>query len=340
MKFGREDRRIASRSLTVALCAILLLVTCSAAQSDPLPSWNDGSAKRAILQFVRDTTDLSSPRFIPPGQRIAAFDQDGTTWVEQPIYPQWVFAVDQVKMLVAKNPKLAKAKPFKMVLSGNWAAIATLTSTDLEKILVATHTGMTVEQFQGMVKDWIATAKHPRFNRPYSDLVYQPMLEVMNLLRANGYKVFIVTGGEQDFVRAYSEQVYGVPVEQVVGSAGETKYGYAPDGKAVLTKQSTVMLVDNGEGKAEGINLMIGQRPALAFGNSGGDQQMLEYTQGGDGARLMLLLHHDDAIREYDYGAESKVGTFSDALMAEARQRGWIVVSMKNDWNRIFGFDQ
>ncbi|MGA8311835.1 MAG: HAD family hydrolase [Terriglobales bacterium] len=340
MRPGREDRRIAIRSLTAALCSILLLVTCASAQSDPLPSWNDGSAKQAILQFVRDTTDSSSPRFIPLGHRIAAFDQDGTTWVEQPIYPQWVFAVDQVKMLVAKNPKLAKAKPFKTVLSGNWAAIATLTSIDLEKILVATHTGMTVEQFQGMVKDWIATAKHPRFNRPYSDLVYQPMLEVMNLLRANGYKVFVVTGGEQDFVRAYSEQVYGVPVEQVVGSAGETKYGYAPDGRAVLTKLSTVMLVDNGEGKAEGINLMIGQRPALAFGNSGGDQQMLEYTQGGEGARLMLLLHHDDAIREYDYGAESKVGTFSDALMAEARQRGWIVVSMKNDWNRIFRFDQ
>jgi phosphoserine phosphatase len=333
-----EDRRISNRVLTAAL-SVLLFITCASAQSDPLPSWNDGAAKQAILQFVRDTTDSSSPRFVPPGQRIPAFDRDGTTWVEQPIYPQWVFAVEQVKGLAAKNPKLAKAKPFKTVLSGNWTAIAALTSIDLEKILVATHTGMTVEQFQGMVKDWIATAKHPRFNHPYTDLVYQPMLEVMRLLRANGYKTYIVTGGEQDFVRTYSEQVYGVPVEQVVGSAGVTKYGYAPDGKAILTKLPMVLLVDNQEGKAEGINLMIGQRPTIAFGNSGGDQQMLEYTQGGDGARLMLLVHHDDAVREYDFGAESKVGTFSDALMAEARQRGWIVVSMKNDWNRIFAFD-
>ena len=340
MILAPQDRRITTRTLIAALCSILLFAACASAQSDPLPSWNDGLAKQAILQFVRDTTDSSSPRFVPPGQRIAAFDQDGTTWVEQPIYPQWVFAVDQVKKLATKNPKLAKAKPFKTVLPGNWAAIATLTSTDLEKILVATHTGMTVEQFQGMVKDWIATAKHPRFNRPYTDLVYQPMLEVMRLLRANGYKTFIVTGGEQDFVRAYSEQVYGVRVEQVVGSAGETKYGYAPDGKAILTKLPMVILVDNGVGKAEGINLMIGQRPTLAFGNSAGDQQMLEYTQGGEGARLMLLVHHDDAVREYAYGAESKVGTFSEALMAEARQRGWIVVSMKNDWNRIFRFDQ
>ena len=333
-----EDRRISNRVLTAAL-SVLLFITCASAQSDPLPSWNDGAAKQAILQFVRDTTDSSSPRFVPPGQRIAAFDQDGTTWVEQPIYPQWVFAVAQVKGLAAKNPMLAKAKPFKTVLSGNWTAIAALTSIDLEKILVATHTRMTVEQFQGMVRDWIATAKHPRFNHPYTDLVYQPMLEVMRLLRANGYKTYIVTGGEQDFVRTYSEQVYGVPVEQVVGSAGATKYGYAPDGKAILTKLPMVLLVDNQEGKAEGINLMIGQRPTIAFGNSGGDQQMLEYTQGGDGARLMLLVHHDDAVREYDYGAESKVGTFSDALMAEAKQRGWIVVSMKNDWNRIFAFD-
>jgi len=330
-----EDGRIAARSLIVAL----LFVTCAFAQSDPLPSWNDGLAKQAILQFVRDTTDSSSPRFVPPGQRIAAFDQDGTTWVEQPIYPQWVFAVDQVKKLAAKNPKLAAAKSFKAVASGNWAAIAALTSNDLERILVAAHTGVTVEQFQAIVKDWIATAKHPRFNRPYTDLVYQPMLEVMSLLRANGYKTYFVTGGEQDFVRAYSEQVYGVPVEQVVGSAGETKYGYAPNGKAILKKLPKVMLVDNGAGKAEGINLMIGRRPTVAFGNSGGDQQMLEYTQGGEGARLMLLVHHDDAVREYAYGAESKVGTFSDALMDEAKQRGWIVVSMKNDWNRIFAFD-
>src|SRR5262249_13629092 len=208
------------------------------------------------------------------------------------------------------------------------------------KILMATHTGMTVEQFQSTVKDWIATAKHPRFNRPYTELVYQPMLEAMRLLRANGYKTYFVTGGGQDFVRSYSEPTYGIPVNQVVGSAAEAKFGYAPDGRAILTKEPKVMLIDDKSGKPEGIHLVIGQRPIVTFGNSDGDQQMLEYTQGGDGARLMLLVHHDDPIREYAYGPKSKIGTFSDALMAEAKQRGWIVISMKDDWKRIFTFDK
>jgi phosphoserine phosphatase len=334
------NRGVRARALAVALCSVLLFLTCASAQSDPLPSWNDGPAKQAILQLVRDTTNSSSPKFVPPQQRIATFDQDGTTWVEQPIYTQVVFALDRVKTIAAKDAKLAEAEPFKTVLSGDRAAITKLTLPDLEKILAATHTGMTVEQFQAIAKDWIATAKHPRFNRLYTELVYQPMLEVMRLLRANGYKTYIVTGGGQDFVRAYSERVYGIPVEQVVGSAGETKYGYAPDGRGVLTKEPKVMLIDDKAGKPQGIHLMIGQRPIVAFGNSDGDQQMLEYTQGGDGARLMLLVHHDDDIREYAYGPESKVGTFSDALMAEAKQRGWIVVSMKNDWKRIFAFDK
>ena len=251
-----------------------------------------------------------------------------------------LFAFDQVKTLAAKDPKVAGVEPFKTVLSGDRAAIAKLTLPDLEKIVGATHTGMTVEQFQLMVKDWIATAKQSRFNRPYTELVYQPMLEVMRLLRANGYKTYFVTGGGQDFVRAYSEQTYGIPVEQVVGSAVDTKYGYALDGRGVLTKQPKIMLIDDKGGKPEGINLVIGQRPIMAFGNSDGDQQMLEYTQGGNGARMMLLVHHDDAAREYAYGPESKVGTFSDALMSEAKQKGWIVISMKNDWNRMFAFDK
>ncbi len=340
MTFLTGSRRIRPGAMNAVLCSVLLFVTCAFAQTDPLPSWNDGPAKQAILQFVQATTDSSNPKFVPPEQRIAAFDQDGTTWVEQPIYPQWVFAFAQVKTLAAKNPKLKTVEPFKTVLSENWARIATLSSVDLEKILVATHTGMTVEQFQVMVKDWIATAKHPRFNRPYTELIYQPMLEVMRLLRSNGYKTYIVTGDEQDFVRAYSDQVYGIPVEQVIGSAGETNYAYASNGKAILTKSPKVLLIADRAGKAEWIHLMIGQRPTITFGNSDGDQQMLEYTQGGDGARLMLLVHHDDAVREYDYGAQSKVGRFSDALMTEARQRGWVVVSMKNDWSRIFAFDQ
>jgi phosphoglycolate phosphatase-like HAD superfamily hydrolase len=333
-------RHLFSSALIATLCSILLFVNHAPAQSDPLPLWNDGPAKQAILQLVRVTTDRSSPKFVPTEQRIAAFDQDGTTWVEQPLYTQVIFAFDRVKAVVEKDSKLAAAEPFKTVLSGDRTAIGKLTMPDLEKIMAATHTGMAVEQFRVMVQAWLKTATHPRFKRPYTDLAYQPMLEVMELLRANGYKTYFVTGGGQDFVRAYCKEVYGIPVNQVVGSVGDTKFGYAPDGRAILTKIPQVMLINDKAGKPEGINLVIGQRPIVAFGNSDGDQQMLEYTQGGDGARLMLLIHHDDAVREYAYGPESKIGTFSDALMAEAKQRGWIVVSMKDDWNRIFSFDK
>jgi phosphoserine phosphatase len=333
-------RRVVHRALTIILCSVLLLVARAVAQSDPLPSWNDGAAKKAILELVRVSTDSSSPKFVQPEQRIAAFDQDGTTWVEQPMYTQLMFALSQVKVAAEKDPKLKAVEPFKTVLSGDRAAMAKFTMPDLEKILMVTHTGMTVEQFQATVKEWMAVAKHPRFDRPFTELVYQPMLEVMRLLREKGYKTYFVTGGGQDFVRAYSQQVYGIPVDQVVGSAVETKYGYAADGRGILTKEPKPLLIDDKAGKPQGIHLMIGQRPIITFGNSTGDQQMLEYTQGGDGARLMLLIHHDDAVREYAYGPESKIGTFSDALMAEAKQRGWIVVSMKNDWNRIFAFDK
>ncbi len=335
-----RNRRLFTNALTASLSSVLLFAVCAFAQRDPLPSWNDGPAKQAILQLVRVTTDSSNPKFVPPEQRIATFDQDGTTWVEQPIYTQVVFALDQVKAVAAKDSKLAAVEPFKTVLSGDRSAMAKLAMSDLEKIVGATHSGMTVEDFEATAKGWIATAQHPRFKRPYTELVYQPMLEVMRLLRANGYKTYFVTGGGQDFVRAYSEPTYGIPVNQVVGSAGETKFGYAPDGRGILTKEPKVMLIDDKAGKPEGIHLVIGQRPIVAFGNSDGDQQMLEYTQGGDGARLMLLVHHDDAVREYAYGPESKIGTFSDALMAEAKQHGWVVISMKNDWKRIFAFDK
>jgi len=321
------------------LPSFLLIVASAFSQSDPLASWNEGAAKQAILQFVRTTTDSSSPQFVPLEQRIAVFDQDGTTWVEQPVYTQLAFALDQVKPLTAKDPSLAGVEPFKTVLSGDRAAIAKLTLPDLEKIVFATHSGMTVEQFDATVKAWIATAKHPRFHRPYTDLVYEPMLEVMRFLRTNGYKTYIVTGGGQDFVRAYSDKVCGIPVGQVVGSSIGTQFGYAPDGRAILTKQPKLMLMNDKTGKPEGIHLVIGQRPIVALGNSTGDQRMLEYTQGGEGRSLMLLVRHDDAVREYAYGPESKIGTFSDALMAEATKRSWIVVSMKNDWNRIFAIE-
>jgi hypothetical protein len=230
------------------------------------------------------------------------------------------------------------------VLSGNREAMAKLSMKDLEKILAATLTGMTVEEFSAEVKSWLATAKHPRWNRPYTELVYQPMLEVMRLFRANGYKTYFVTGGGQDFVRVYSEQVYGIPPEQVVGSAGATQFGYDQAGKPILTKVPKLLLMDDKAGKPEGIHLVIGRRPVAAFGNSVGDKEMLEYTQAGDGARLMMLVHHDDATREYAYGPaqglpDSKVGTFTQALYDEAMKRGWTVMSMKNDWKKIFAFE-
>ena len=324
---------------TLALGILLALGARAQAQTDPLPSWNDGPAKQAIVTFVKETTEQGSPSFVPPAERIAAFDQDGTTWVEQPMYAQVMFAFHQLGVMAAKDAKLKSTEPFKTVFSGDRAATAKLSLPDLEKILAVTHTGMTVEVFQKSAQDWITSARHPRFQRLYTELVFQPMLEVMKYLRDNGYKTYIVTGGGQDFVRAYAERVYGIPPEQVVGSAADTKFGYDKDGKAILTKVPKVMLVDDKTGKPVGIHLMIGRRPMAAFGNSTGDQQMLEYTQDGGGARLMMLVHHDDDVREYAYGPASKVGTFSDALMAEAKKRGWVVISMKNDWKRIFAWE-
>jgi phosphoglycolate phosphatase-like HAD superfamily hydrolase len=310
------------------------------AQSDPLPSWNEGPAKQAIVNFVKETTDNASPKFVPVEARIATFDQDGTTWVEQPNYAEAMFAFDRLAPLIEKHPELKYVEPFKTVLSGDQAAIAKLSNLDEEKIAAAlTHSGMTEEEFHQIVLKWIATAKHPRFNRLYTELVFQPMLEAMQYLRANGYKTYIVTGGGQDFVRVYSERVYGIPPEQIVGSAADTAFGYDKNGKAILTKTHKMLFVDDQTGKPLGIHLIIGRRPVAAFGNSTGDKQMLEYTQAGDGARLMMLVHHDDAAREYAYGQDSKVGTFSDALMTEAKQRGWLVISMKNDWKHVFSWE-
>ncbi len=329
----------ASRVAAGTLFALLFTCLHAQAQIDPLPSWNEGPAKTAIIEFVKATTDQANPKFVSPEARIATFDQDGTTWVEQPMYAQVMYCLSRVPALVEKKPELKSLEPFKTVLSGDREAMAKLSKEDLLKILAATLAGMTVDDFNAEVKTWIETAKHPRFKRLYTDLTYQPMLEVMRLFRDNGYKTYFVTGGGQDFVRVYAPKVYGVPPEQVVGSAGATKFGYDKDGKPVLTKVPKLLLNDDNAGKPEGIHFVIGRRPVAAFGNSIGDKEMLEYTQAGDGARFMLLVHHDDAEREYAYGPESKVGTFTDALMDEAKSKGWIVVSMKNDWKRIFAFD-
>jgi phosphoglycolate phosphatase-like HAD superfamily hydrolase len=332
--------------------ASLLLVFCitlhALAAEDPLPSWNDGAAKTAITEFVNSTTTQGSPNFVAPEARIATFDQDGTLWVEHPMYTQVVYCLERVPALVKAKPELANVEPFKTVmsfLSGDRAAIEKLSLPDLEKIAAATLTGMRVEEFVAEAEKWITAAKDQRWKRPYTELTYQPMQEVMSYLRANGFKTYIVTGGGQDFVRVYSERVYGIPPEQVVGTAGGTKYSYAADGKPILTKEPKLLLNDNDAGKPEGIHLMIGRRPYAAFGNSTGDQQMLEYTGAGDGARLKMLVLHDDAEREYAYGPaeglpDTKVGTFTQALFDEAKRDGWIVISMKKDWKTIFPFDE
>ncbi len=329
----------------LGLAALLGSPVSAWSQSDPLPSWNDGAAKKAIVEFVKTTTTAGSPGFVPAPERIATFDQDGTLWVEHPLYSQVFYILDRVPAVVKAKPELANVEPFKTVMSGNKEAMAHLTLPDLEKLAVATLTGMPVEQFQADVRAWLAKARDPRWKRPFTDLTYLPMQEVLQYLRANGYKTYIVTGGGQDFVRVYSEQTYGIPPEQVVGTAGATKYGYGPDGKPVLTKEPKLVLNDNNAGKAEGIHLMIGRRPHIAFGNTSGDQQMLEYTKAGDGARLSLLVLHDDAQREYAYGPakglpKTKMGAFSQALYDEAVKDGWIVISMKSDWRRVFSFDK
>jgi phosphoserine phosphatase len=345
MKPGKVIRKITLICLVAVLGVLMPLAPVLAQENaDPLPSWNKGPAKQAILDFVKTTTDPASPKFVPPAARIATFDQDGTLWVEHPMYTQVVYCLERVPAVVAKRPELKKVEPFKTALSGNREAMAKLSMKDLEKILAATLTGMTVDEFQAEVKKWLATAKDPRWHRPYTALTYQPMLEVMAYLRANGYKTFIVTGGGQDFVRVYAEKVYGIPPEQVVGTAGGTKYGYDQSGKPILTKEPKLLLNDDKAGKPEGIHLIIGRRPYAAFGNSGGDRQMLEYTGAGDGARLMMLVLHDDGKREYAYGPaqglpNTKVGTFNQALSDEAKKKGWVIISMKNDWKKIFAWE-
>ena len=342
----RKHHNPCLRALAIgALIALSSVATAAHAQSDPLPSWNDGPAKQAIVDFVRATTDASSKQFVPPAQRIATFDQDGTLWVEHPMYTQVMYCLDRVAALAREKPELKDREPFKTVLSGDREAIARLPMKDLEEILAATLAGMSLDEFNDEVKTWLATARDPRWKRPYTELTYQPMQEVLQYLRANGFKTYIVTGGGQDFVRVYAEQTYGIPPEQVVGTMNGTKYGYDKDGKPRLTKEPKLLLNDNYAGKPEGIHLMIGRRPVAAFGNSPGDQQMLEYTKAGDGARLAMLVLHDDATREYAYGPaqglpDTKVGAFPQTLYDKAQKEGWTVISMKSDWKRIFGFEK
>jgi phosphoserine phosphatase len=313
-------------------------ISVAVAQTDPLPSWNDGPAKQAIIAFVTDVTREGSPDFIPPPERVATFDNDGTLWVEQPIYVQFVFALDRVKELAPQHPEWKDKQPFKAVLEGDMAALAAAGEKGAVEIVAATHAGMTPEQFIGMVKTWIATAKHPRFDRHYEDLVYQPMLEVLGYMRANGFKTFIVSGGGIEFMRAFAEKTYGIPPDQVVGSSIVTKFE-TRDGKPILFRLPQVNFVDDGPGKPVGINQHIGLRPVAAFGNSDGDLQMLQWTTEAGGRRLGVVIHHTDAEREYAYDRQSKVGHLDKALDAATVDR-WTVVDMKRDWKVIFPIEK
>jgi hypothetical protein len=276
---------------------------------------------------------------VPIAERIATFDNDGTLWAEQPMYFQFFFALDRFKALAPEHPEWKTKEPFASLLKGDVKGALAGGEKAIAEIVMVTHAGMTTTQFEQIVKDWIATARHPRFKRPYTECVYQPMLELLAYLRDNGFKTFIVSGGGIEFMRPWTEKVYGIPPEQVVGSSIKTKYEMR-NGKPVLVRLPAIDFIDDKTGKPVGINSHIGRRPIAAFGNSDGDQQMLEWTQAGGSTRLMMLVHHDDAEREYAYGAQSKIGTFSDSLMAEAKKNGWIVISMKNDWKRIFAFEK
>ena len=323
------------------------LVSAANAQangSPPLASWRDGPAKQAILDFIHATTDPASKDFVPPEERIATFDQDGTLWVEHPIYAQLVYCLDRVPAVVKLKPELAKVEPFRTVLSGDFEKIAKLSLRDFEAIAVATLTGIDVDQFAVEAKTWLESARDHRWKKLYTELTYSPMQDVLTFFRANGYKTFIVTGGGQDFVRVYSQRVYGIPPEQVVGSAVAAKFAYDKSGKPFLTKEPKLLLNDDNAGKVEGIHLEIGRRPRAAFGNSSGDRQMLEYVKSGDGMRLAMLVLHDDGTREYAYGPakglpDTKVGDFPQTLYDEAQKAGWAVISMKDDWKRIFAFE-
>ena len=304
------------------------------AVSDQLSSWNDGAAKQAIVGFVDRVTDPASPDFVSEPERIAVFDNDGTLWAEQPVYFQLLFAIDRVKTLASEHPEWATRQPFQAVLEGDMEALAAGGERGLLELVMATHAGMTTAEFEAVVGDWLAIARHPTTGKPYTEMVYQPMLELLDYLRDNGFKTFIVSGGGIEFKRPWTEAVYGIPPEQVVGSSITTEYEVR-DGMPVLVRLPELNFIDDTEGKPVGINAHIGRRPIDAFGNSDGDFQMLEWTTAGDGARLGVLVHHTDDEREWAYDRDSHIGRL-DSGLDEAADRGWIAVDMKQDWKTVF----
>ena len=321
-----------TRSSIVVLSLAIVLTSAQAA--DPLPSWNDTAPKKAIVAFVEKMTKEGSPDFVPPAERIATFDNDGTLWAEQPIYFQFFFLIDRVKALLPEHPEWAEKEPFASVLKGDLKGVAAAGEKGALELLAATHTGMTTEEFSQTVATWIATAKHPKTGRLYTEMVYQPMLELLAYLRANGFKTFIVSGGGIEFMRPWAEKVYGIPPEQVIGSSAKLKWEIR-DGDPILVKLPALDFYDDKEGKPAGIQSRIGRRPIAAFGNSDGDLQMLQWTAAGSGSRFALIVHHTDAAREWAYDRTSHIGKLDQAL-DEATAKGWTIVSMKDDWATIF----
>jgi hypothetical protein len=317
---------------------VLAGVTPIHASEDPLPSWNDTQTKKSIIDFVKSVTDRQSPDFVEPSKRIATFDNDGTLWVEHPMYTQLRFAIDRVVQLAPQHPEWKSKQPFKAILEGNLKEVAKAGKKGLVQIIMETHAGMTTEEFEKTVTNWIGTARHPRFKRPYTQCVYQPMLELLTYLRANEFKTFIVSGGGVEFMRPWTEKVYGVPPQQVVGSSIRTEFKIR-NGHPALVRLPEVYFIDDKAGKPVGINNSIGRRPIAAFGNSDGDLQMLQWTAAGNGKRFCLIVHHTDAEREYAYDSKTPFGHLDQALTV-AREKGWTIVDMKKDWKRIFPFNE
>jgi phosphoserine phosphatase len=322
------------RAFLTIIAALALLPASSAGAADQLPSWNDGPAKSAIVDFVTRVTTEGGADFVPAPERIATFDNDGTLWAEQPLYFQLAFALDRVKTVAPQHPEWQTQEPFRSVLAGDMTGALAGGEEGLVKLVMATHAGMTADAFDKTVTDWLATAKHPKTQRPYTEMVYQPMLEVLAYLRANGFKTYIVSGGGIEFMRTFSERVYGVPPEQVIGSSIKTKFEMR-DGKPAIVRLPEIDFIDDKAGKPVAIQKFIGRRPIAAFGNSDGDLQMLQWTTAGDGPRFGLIVHHTDAEREWAYDRKSHIGTLDKAL-DEAQARGWTVVSMKDDWRAIY----
>jgi phosphoserine phosphatase len=326
-------------AILAAIVAMLVLTSNTALAKDPLPSWNDGATKQSIINFVKKVTDKSGPDYVPPEERIATFDNDGTLWSEQPFYFQFgPFVIDRIKALAPKHPEWKTTQPFKAALEGDKKTLADSGMKGLTQLAMAAHAGMTTAEFEQIVKDWIATAKHPRFKRHYTELVYQPMLELLSYLRANDFKTFIVSGGGIEFMRPWVEKVYGIPPEHVVGSSIKTKFEMR-DGKPVLVRLPELDFMNDKDGKPVAIHKFIGRRPIAAFGNSDGDLQMLQWTVAGDGPSLMGIVHHTDAKREWAYDRKSDIGCLDKAL-DEANAKGWTVVDMKKDWKVVYPFQK